>query len=344
MRKYERLHQLRLFPSFRLVCAALFSTVLLLTGCQPKQNSAIMDDWAYNDGTSYSSSVRSTKKTTDNDNLHIREQWEDRALELVLDTASVAKGTPYVYGGSSLSGFDCSGLVRWAYNSVGVKLPRSAREQSQFGEKVAKNDLRMGDIVAFRHPRRGYHTGIYVGEGKFIHSPRRRDVVKISSLTDAYFRDTYLGARRPSLPDGVDLQAVEDNLASIKAQKKALQTAKNSVHIRNTTKPTTPPKQQTSKNSKKKVESKKTSTKKTDVKKTNKKSQSAASKQQPKKVQQATAAKQSNKKMKAATPKQPVKKAQAAAPKRQEKKTNAAKQTKPTTKASATNIKSKKTN
>lgn len=341
MRKYERLHQLRLFPGLRLVCAALFSTVLLLTGCQPKQNSAIMDDWAYDGDSSYSASTRSGNKASDDDNLHIREQWEDRALELVLDTASVAKGTPYVYGGSSLSGFDCSGLVRWAYDTVGVKLPRSAREQSQYGEKVAKDDLRMGDIVAFRHPRRGYHTGIYVGDGKFIHSPRRRDVVKISSLTDAYYRDTYLGARRPPLPDDVDLRAVEDNLASIKAQKKALLTAKNSVHIRNSTKPTTPPKQRASKNSKKKTEpakasSKKTtaqkdSSKKTTAQKTEKKSQTTASKGQTQKKSQAAATKTQTK---AKTP--------AAQPAQKKTQASTSKQSKPTEKATPASSKSSK--
>lgn len=122
--------------------------------------------------------------------------------------AKSAIGTPYVYGGSAPGGFDCSGLVKWAYNSVGVTLPRTAREQSVVGEKVGKvEDMRAGDIVAFRHPKRGYHTGIYVGDGKFIHSPRRRTHVRINSLSDPYFSKTLLGARRVNMAAGENLVA-----------------------------------------------------------------------------------------------------------------------------------------
>lgn len=119
---------------------------------------------------------------------------------VLMKTAWSALGTPYVLGGTTPSGFDCSGFVQWTYKHVGVNLPRTAREQSSFGTPIKKKEeLRVGDIVAFRHPRRGYHTGIYIGEGKFIHSPRTRSVVKINSLDDSYFRRTFLGARRIDL-------------------------------------------------------------------------------------------------------------------------------------------------
>lgn len=122
--------------------------------------------------------------------------------------AKSALGTPYVYGGDEPGGFDCSGLVKWAYNSVGVDLPRTAREQSVVGQKVRDvEDMRAGDIVAFRHPKRGYHTGIYVGDGKFIHSPRKRTRVRINSLSDPYFRQTLLGARRVNMAAGENLVA-----------------------------------------------------------------------------------------------------------------------------------------
>jgi hypothetical protein len=115
----------------------------------------------------------------------------------ILKTARTALGTPYVRGGKNLDGFDCSGFVCWAYKSVGINLPRSAREQSLVGTPITRiEDMREGDIVAFRHPRRGYHTGIYVGDGQFIHSPRRRSTVRITSLSDPYFSNTFLGARR----------------------------------------------------------------------------------------------------------------------------------------------------
>ncbi|MBQ7608273.1 MAG: C40 family peptidase [Desulfovibrionaceae bacterium] len=115
----------------------------------------------------------------------------------LLRAAESAIGTPYVLGGMAPGGFDCSGLVCWAYGNVGVRLPRTAREQSVVGSRVGRlEDMQAGDIVTFRHPKRGYHSGIYVGNGKFIHSPRTRSRVKINSLDDPYFRNTFLSARR----------------------------------------------------------------------------------------------------------------------------------------------------
>lgn len=135
--------------------------------------------------------------------------------------AHTAIGTPYVLGGSNPGGFDCSGLVKWAYKGVGIKLPRTAREQSVVGKKINRvEDMRAGDIVAFRHPKRGYHTGIYVGDGKFIHSPRKRTTVRINSLSDPYFRSTLLGARRVAMDDSVNLVAqAEDRLGKLVAER-----------------------------------------------------------------------------------------------------------------------------
>ena len=131
----------------------------------------------------------------------------------VLNKARSAIGTPYVSGGSSLSGFDCSGFVRWTYNHVGISLPRTAREQSRVGQPVPEDAMVAGDIVTFRHPRRGYHTGIYIGDGKFIHSPRKRKNVQIASLDDPYFSSTFVGARRVTPSDTVDEEAAERLLA-----------------------------------------------------------------------------------------------------------------------------------
>lgn len=139
----------------------------------------------------------------------------------VIRKAKSAIGTPYVLGGSQPGGFDCSGLVKWAYNSVGVKLPRTAREQSVVGQTVKNvKDMRAGDIVAFRHPRRGYHTGIYLGEGKFVHSPRKRSSVRINSLDEPYFSSTLLSARRVSMDGGENLIAqAEQRLREYSAQR-----------------------------------------------------------------------------------------------------------------------------
>lgn len=141
---------------------------------------------------------------------------QELAGQKLLQHARSAIGTPYVLGGSNPGGFDCSGFVHWAYKNVGVKLPRTAREQSVVGESIRNiEDMRAGDIVAFRHPKRGYHTGIYVGDGKFIHSPRKRTRVRINSLSDPYFSQTLLGARRVSIGSGENLVAqAESRLTS----------------------------------------------------------------------------------------------------------------------------------
>lgn len=151
-----------------------------------------------------------------------------KAGNAVVQHAQSAIGTPYVRGGSKPGGFDCSGLVQWAYQRIGVKVPRTAREQSTIGKKVKNiEDMRAGDIVAFNHPKRGYHTGIYVGDGKFIHSPRKKSHVKISSLSDPYFSKTLLSARR------VDTNGASDTLiASAESQLKNYLTEKSQTKLR----------------------------------------------------------------------------------------------------------------
>ncbi len=137
-----------------------------------------------------------------------------------VQVARSAIGTPYVPGGRNPGGFDCSGLVQWAYKSVGINLPRTAREQSAVGKRITRvEDMRAGDIVAFHHPRRGYHTGIYVGDGKFVHSPRRRTRVRINSLDDPYFRTTFMGARRV---EGSDAFSAEELRMAAYAEEQAV--------------------------------------------------------------------------------------------------------------------------
>lgn len=155
---------------------------------------------------------------------------QELAGQKLLQHARSAIGTPYVRGGSAPGGFDCSGFVSWAFKNVGVKLPRTAREQSVVGERINNiEDMRAGDIVAFRHPRRGYHTGIYVGDGKFIHSPRKRTRVRINSLSDPYFSKTLLGARRVNIGTGENLVAQAESRLGAYAEARSSQKSGKSV-------------------------------------------------------------------------------------------------------------------
>jgi cell wall-associated NlpC family hydrolase len=101
-------------------------------------------------------------------------------------------GTPYVYGGASPGGFDCSGFVMYVYAQIGVSLPHNAAAQYGYGTPVDRSQLQAGDLVFFNGLG---HNGIYVGGGSFIHSPHTGDVVKISSMS-GWYSSTYVGARR----------------------------------------------------------------------------------------------------------------------------------------------------
>ena len=101
-------------------------------------------------------------------------------------------GVPYVYGGASPSGFDCSGFVMYVFNQIGVSLPHNAAAQYGYGMPVSRDQLQAGDLVFFNGLG---HVGIYIGGGQYIHAPHTGDVVKISSLS-GWYSSTFVGARR----------------------------------------------------------------------------------------------------------------------------------------------------
>jgi len=111
----------------------------------------------------------------------------------VVGIAMSQLGTPYVWGGAAPGGFDCSGLVMWAYAQVGVSLPHSSYALYGMGVPVSRDELEPGDLVFFDGLG---HVGIYIGGGEFIHAPHTGDVVKISSLDEGWYTATYVGARR----------------------------------------------------------------------------------------------------------------------------------------------------
>ncbi len=130
----------------------------------------------------------------------VRHNVTDRASDLVV-TAMGFLGVPYRRGGNSVeTGFDCSGFVKAMYEqTIGLVLPRRANEQAAATQTIDKKDLQPGDLVFFNTMRRAFsHVGIYVGNGKFIHSPKPGAEVRVEDMGVNYWARRFDGARRVS--------------------------------------------------------------------------------------------------------------------------------------------------
>ncbi len=115
----------------------------------------------------------------------------------VITAARRMLGAPYRYGGADPSGFDCSGLVAYAYRSVGIQVPRTSSEQFRQAQPVAPDKLLPGDLLFFRlSPPKISHVAIYDGSGRFIHAPSPGKQVGYASLDNPYWRDHLVGAGR----------------------------------------------------------------------------------------------------------------------------------------------------
>jgi len=127
-------------------------------------------------------------------------QVRDQASDLVLSAMNFL-GVPYRRGGTSANaGFDCSGFTRHVFEmSLGLALPHRAEQQARDAalSKVDRDELEPGDLVFFNTMRRAFsHVGIYVGDGKFIHSPSAGSAVRIEDMGQAYWAKRFNGARR----------------------------------------------------------------------------------------------------------------------------------------------------
>jgi cell wall-associated NlpC family hydrolase len=111
----------------------------------------------------------------------------------IVTTALQHVGAPYARGGTSPAGFDCSGFVMFVYGRNGIALPHSAEAQYRLGSAVKRAELQPGDIVFF--DKLG-HSGIYIGDARFVHATKPGDVVKVSRLDEDWYRRRWVGARR----------------------------------------------------------------------------------------------------------------------------------------------------
>ncbi len=115
----------------------------------------------------------------------------------IVAAAHSALGTPYSYGGNTLNGFDCSGLVSYAYRQAGIMVPRSSSEQFRQATRVPLHNLQAGDILFFRlNPPKVSHVAIYARNGRFIHSPSMGKHVSYASLDNPYWSKHLVAAGR----------------------------------------------------------------------------------------------------------------------------------------------------
>ncbi len=106
-------------------------------------------------------------------------------------------GVPYRYGGASRDGFDCSGLIQYAYRHAGKRVPRTTATQWKHLRPVKGNDLRTGDVLFFRIKGKMSHVGMYLGDGRFVHAPSTGREVTVTALDSPFYRRAFIRAGRP---------------------------------------------------------------------------------------------------------------------------------------------------
>jgi len=121
---------------------------------------------------------------------------DNATANALVEFAKTLKGCPYVFGGTTTAGFDCSGFVQYVYKQYGYSLNRTANDQMKNGVSVTVPELQPGDIVFFGYNGYSNHSGIYIGNNQFIHAANSNSGVVITSLYVDYYCSSYMGARR----------------------------------------------------------------------------------------------------------------------------------------------------
>lgn len=121
----------------------------------------------------------------------------DSVGDLAAAAALSQVGTPYRYGGSAPGGFDCSGLVHYAYTTVGVSIPRTTAGQWSKLPSVPGNDVQPGDLLFFNIEGKMSHVGMYIGDGRFVHAPSTGRHVAVEDLDSRFYSKAFVRAGRP---------------------------------------------------------------------------------------------------------------------------------------------------
>lgn len=156
--------------------------------------------WGNYSGWAYAKYITKTKPASSKQTVSSRGD-DNRELPLasqVVDFAKQQLGKAYRYGAEGPNAFDCSGLTYYVYKHFGYSIPRDSEGQGfgSYAPTVSKSDLKPGDIIVFSSSSGGYHIGLYIGDGKFIHSPNPGRTVSINSLSESWYKSHYIQAKR----------------------------------------------------------------------------------------------------------------------------------------------------
>jgi len=151
---------------------------------------------------SMANALADTQAVAQNSNEDNPDNWSERASEVLVNALSLT-GIKYTYGGNSPeTGFDCSGFVRYVFmQATSLTLPRNALAMSKLGQTIPKDELQPGDLVFFNTLKSAFsHVGIYLGDNRFIHSPRTGGLVRVESMQEGYWAKRFNGAQRIENP------------------------------------------------------------------------------------------------------------------------------------------------
>jgi cell wall-associated NlpC family hydrolase len=171
---------MRGFSSLRIVLPGL-AAAWLLVGCGHEQVRRVPDAGSESDVAQADSSKA---------RRHPGEQAAVIAVRQI--------GVPYRYGGSTTQGFDCSGLVQYAYAGSGMHIPRTTAQQWQQLQPVAKDKLRVGDLLFFNIDGKIAHVGLYLGSRRFVHAPASGREVSIAELDSGFYKQAFVRGGRPN--------------------------------------------------------------------------------------------------------------------------------------------------